>query len=179
MSLDVPLTVRASSSAGSSAEDAARNWEATEPDQEGRFSRRGSTPSVARICGTLRLDRVEVEVGEAVRVFWDIPGVPHNRFHWIGMFDAGACVFDADACMQQLMFHASRICIPLGFHLYPILRLTYPSPFSSSSSSPSSSVPSSSSSPPPPPSPLFQVRGIIRMSWSGGCVGIGQHQMVK
>lgn len=52
-----------------------------------------SGPRATRICGTLRLDRAEVEAGQSVRVFWDIPGAPHNRCHWIGMFDAGASGF--------------------------------------------------------------------------------------
>lgn len=45
--------------------------------------------TLSRICGTLRLDRTEIALGERVGVYWDIPGVVPHEMDWIGMFDAG------------------------------------------------------------------------------------------
>ena len=48
-----------------------------------------SSFSLSSICGTVRLDKTEVTVGERVGVYWDIPGAtPHNS-DWIGLFEAG------------------------------------------------------------------------------------------
>ena len=57
------------------------------------------------ICGTLRLDRTEVTVGERVGVYWDIPTVtPHGR-DWIGMFEtgwSGGCCFGVTESLGEM-----------------------------------------------------------------------------
>ena len=58
-----------------------------QPLSEGTLLR--NSFNLSNICGTVRLDKTEVTVGEKVGVYWDIPGAtPHNR-DWIGMFEAG------------------------------------------------------------------------------------------
>lgn len=58
-----------------------------QPVSEGTLLR--SSFSLSSICGTVRLDKTEVTVGEKVGVYWDIPGATPHHSDWIGLFEAG------------------------------------------------------------------------------------------
>ena len=82
---NIELVLPAEEGLSSSSSGDSWNDEQTRPHSSSILLRN----AVSRICGTLRLDRTEVTVGERVGVYWDIPTVtPHGR-DWIGMFETG------------------------------------------------------------------------------------------
>ena len=42
--------------------------------------------------GTLRLDKTEARIGEAVGVYWDVPTIEPSAWDWIGIYEEGGRV---------------------------------------------------------------------------------------